>query len=313
MLIRLVLVSGFMFTISLTDRRTLAYREYGPKSGYPVLYFHGAPSAGLEAELFDLPTIARDLDLRLIAPDRPGLGRSDHQHGRRIAFWPNDVLSLVGLLGIPRFSVLGYSGGGPYALACGRSLPEMIDSITIVSGVCPFDVPGVTDRINPNSLRFLRMSVERPTIARMMTWVMALMARHAPKRVIAQAIASLPQPDARVMAGEAFGNGFARLVAESARRGALGPRLDSALMVQPWGFDPAHITKHVNLWHGEEDRNAPIEMANYLAGRLPSATTHFFPGEGHLSLFARHSREILENLLKAVSPERASYISAETG
>ena len=44
-------------------------------------------------------------------PDRPGMGRSDFQPGRRIVDWPNDVLELATALGFDTFAVLGSSGG----------------------------------------------------------------------------------------------------------------------------------------------------------------------------------------------------------
>ena len=58
------------------------------------------------------PALARGI--RIIAPDRPGLGLSTRLPGRQIADWPNDVRELADALGIARFAVIGISGGGPY-------------------------------------------------------------------------------------------------------------------------------------------------------------------------------------------------------
>ena len=100
----------------------LQRHEYGPRDGTPVLYLHGTPGTGREAAV--LHGAARDAGVRLVAPDRPGMGGSPGTPVRRLADWPADVEGLADALGLERFAVLGWSGGGPYALATLAALPE---------------------------------------------------------------------------------------------------------------------------------------------------------------------------------------------
>ena len=51
------------------------------------------------------------------------------------------------------------------------------------------------------------------------------------------------------------------------------------------------------LWHGEEDQNIPVEMARFAASTIPKCEAKFCPGEGHLSLFKKHTRVILRTLV----------------
>jgi pimeloyl-ACP methyl ester carboxylesterase len=102
-------------THRLADGRQLAFNEYGVANGQPVFFFHGGNDSRLEAVL--LEAAASDLGLRLVAPDRPGYGRSDPQSGRRLLDWPQDVAQLATGLGIASFAVVGHSGGGPHAAA----------------------------------------------------------------------------------------------------------------------------------------------------------------------------------------------------
>lgn len=60
---------------------------------------------------------SRDLDARLIAPERAGMGGSSYQPRRRIIDCAAEVQDLAERLGLDRFAVVGYSGGGPYAAA----------------------------------------------------------------------------------------------------------------------------------------------------------------------------------------------------
>ena len=48
------------------------------------------------------------------------------------------------MLGLESFSVLGSSGGGPYALACAHELPERVTRAGVISGVGPYNARGAT-------------------------------------------------------------------------------------------------------------------------------------------------------------------------
>src|SRR4030065_1994205 len=121
-------------TIKLPDGRNLGYDEYGPPEGKPLLYFHGAPSSRLEWTIFSSQALAQKLNLRVIGPDRPGIGLSDYQEGRRIRDWPKDVTALADSLGLERFAMLSYSMGGPYGLATAASIPQRLTKVGILSG-----------------------------------------------------------------------------------------------------------------------------------------------------------------------------------
>src|ERR1019366_4738676 len=54
-----------------------------------------------------------------------------------------DVSSIADALGIDRFAVMGYSGGGPHALACAALLPERVLGVVCVAGLAPFRAEGL--------------------------------------------------------------------------------------------------------------------------------------------------------------------------
>ena len=126
--------------VILPDGRRLAYAEYGQPDGVPVFYFHGAPSSRLEPLLIGYETWAR-FGLRIIAPDRPGMGQSDFQANRGFSDWPKDVVALADALGLGQFAVLGNSGGGPYVAVCAARIPERLSAAVIVSGGWRMDWP----------------------------------------------------------------------------------------------------------------------------------------------------------------------------
>lgn len=91
---------------------------------------------------------AAEAGIRLIAPDRPGMGGSDFQPGRRVIDWPADVAALAEHLALERFAVLGYSGGAPFAAAVGAMLPERVRSVSLVACVAHL-APGLEDGLHP--------------------------------------------------------------------------------------------------------------------------------------------------------------------
>ncbi|KAI1352434.1 Alpha/Beta hydrolase protein [Xylaria sp. FL0043] len=129
-------------TLKLADGRLLGFAEYGSPTGKPVFFFHGFPSSRLEAEGI-LKLVPRK-DLRIIAPERPGFGLSTFNPGHRVTDWPDDVRALADHLGLNRFTILGGSGGAPYALACARSLPaEMISAVGLLAPAAPWKEAGI--------------------------------------------------------------------------------------------------------------------------------------------------------------------------
>ena len=104
-----------------------------------MLYFHGGISCRLEPLLWGNELLGR-LGLRLIAPDRPGIGQSDFQLDRSFSDWVRDIEFLSDTLGLDRFSIWGISGGGGYTLACATLIPEKLDNAVIVSGAWQADI-----------------------------------------------------------------------------------------------------------------------------------------------------------------------------
>ncbi len=188
--------------IRLPDGRMLGFNEHGSSNGSPLFYFHGTPSSRVEFPLFGSEEMLQALNVRLIAADRPGSGLSDFQPNRRIMDWPKDVVALADHLKINRFSVLGYSGGGVYALACALAIPEHIIKAGVASGTAPFTHPGLTDTIPADNLRFFAFSHEKPWLSRMFLNMMGIMTRLAPKQIVTNALTTLPEPDQKMMASD---------------------------------------------------------------------------------------------------------------
>lgn len=283
----------------LPDGRKLGYDERGPSDGKPLFYFHGSPSSRVESMLYISDELLQLLGVRLIVPDRPGMGLSDFQPNRRILDFPKDVLALADHLNIERFSALAYSLGGPYGLACAFSIPERLTKVGIVSGSAMFTEPELMKNINEGTRKFLTMPRESPFASRLfLGMMMGLMPRLAPKQFIAGAASVLPETDRAIVDSDPeFQQGFIRMVREATRQGTRGAFHESLLSVTERGFRLEDVQMPILLWHGEQDQNIPVEMARYVDSVIPKCEAKFYPNEGHLSLFKKHAKDIIRALL----------------
>jgi pimeloyl-ACP methyl ester carboxylesterase len=269
-------------TFSLPDGRTLGYAEYGLSNGFPVFAFHGFPSCRLE--LFPIHKTARRLKLRIIALDRPGFGLSTFQPDRQIIDWPADVLSFAKATQIDQFSVMGLSGGGPYALACAHKLPKgMLQSVGIFAGGPPWEagrqhmpwfakltawlsnyLPGAFTLLCNGVIGSLRWLLSTGTGTRQLDKILVQSRNKefTPEEKEMQDENATTEERRERLLNMAFG-GFA----QGSRAMVQEARLLSA---QSWGFKLEDVDYDpVRIWHGSKDMNSPIEMIRYMAKRLP--------------------------------------------
>ena len=85
--------------VELPDGTAVGYAEAGDPAGHPVLYLHGRASSRLEIGLPGIREAAENLGLRVLAPDRPGMGLSAFRRFS-IVDYPRLVRSFADALGV---------------------------------------------------------------------------------------------------------------------------------------------------------------------------------------------------------------------
>jgi len=205
--------------------------------------------------------------------------------------WPADVAHLADQLALRRFSVIGVSGGGPYAAACAFALPERLASVGIVSGVGPLDRQGMVNAM-PWFNRFALASAQRfPSFTGKLLQIAPVL-RRCPKNAIDVLRHLLSDPDNEVLARPRVREILARSLAESLRQGASGIHHDLLILLEPWGFLLKDIDFVIHLWHGGKDHVVPVAHGRRLGLEIPKAISTFLPQEGHFSLVIDHVSEI---------------------
>jgi pimeloyl-ACP methyl ester carboxylesterase len=280
----------------MADGRDLEVVVDGPAQG-PVLVFHtGTPSGALSMPLMAGPAATRGL--RTVSWSRPGYGASSSQPGRSVADVVADATEVLAHLEVDSFVTLGWSGGGPHALACAALLPERCRASALIGGVAPYDAAGLdwTAGMGPENLQeFAAAAGGTESMEAFLRPIREPLASMTADQVVEGLGELIDDVDRSAAAGE-----LAEWLAGSMRRavaaGIDGWRDDDLAFVKGWGFDLSAIAQPVTIWQGEHDRMVPDSHGRWLAAHIDGAALRLDPSEGHLSLIHR-ADEILDDLL----------------
>jgi len=276
---------GVNQNLTLRDGRTLGFAEYGDPAGKAVLHFNGSGGSRLGRPADEV--ILTDLGVRFVSTDRPGHGLSSPQPGRRLLDWPDDVGQLADHLGVERFYVLGWSAGGPYALACAYMLPHRVLAGALVSGVAPPERPNPYKGM-PLPNRVLMFGARRlPIVVGLIRRMVYPMVMREPQKAGSKLAASFPPVDRQYIQTSQDRERFALDLQEGYRQGWQGPAQDDIITNRPWGFRLEDITVRIDVWQGELDANVPLNQGQYQHERLPNSRLTVLPGQAHLYLLAQ--------------------------
>ena len=287
-------------TVTLEDGRILGYAEYGDPKGFPVFYFHGGQESRLSSGFMDAS--AFKLNIRIIAPDRPGIGLSTFHPERTFLSWAEDVRSLADQLEIKKFSVFGLSGGSPHTLACAYAIPEYLEKVSIISGAAPYGYKGhLKGAWFPIKLIHWFAAADKEKNLRKFMEREALVLNEKPEKRIKQLQKFLPGPDKKALKQTPeWAHEFVRGSQESFRQGTDAAVQEWRLYVRDWGFNLKDIKIPVQLWYGDRDKMTPRYRGIYLKKQIANAKLRILENEGHFSLIRNHIEDILSDLL----PER---------
>ncbi len=274
------------------DGSVIAVEVAGEQGGAPVLLCHGLADSRLSARLFT--QAARELGLRIMAPDRPGTGRTDPRRLGRLADWAEDAALVLDGLRAESAALLGISAGGPFAAACAARFPGRPQP----HAGLPLGPPGWPTRgMAPGERLSLAVARHAPAFGGWFLGRLAALARRSPPLFLRLAASELPGIDRRAIAQPGMREAFLAGYAEAFRRGSRGVAQDLRVLTRPWGFQLGSITVPASIHHGDADTTIPPQHARLYAEAIPGAQLQLYPGHGHFSILAA-AREMLAPLAR---------------
>jgi pimeloyl-ACP methyl ester carboxylesterase len=279
--------------VDLPDGRVLEVRTAGPNDGEILLIHLGTPMAGLPFVPFVAAAAARGL--RTAIYSRPGYGTSTAMPGRKVSDAATDSAAVVDALGARTFRTIGWSGGGPHALACAAALPDRCLGAVAVSSSAPYPAEGIDwfDGMCQDNLQELRLALQGAAALKPLLAGVAPTPR--PEDVEGHPESCLPAVDKAQLAGD-FGAWLAEAQQAGLAHGTDGWRDDDLAFVGDWGFD-LRDARPVVIYHGGQDRLVPPAHGAWLADHIPGARLRLLASEGHLSIVINEFERILDDLL----------------
>jgi pimeloyl-ACP methyl ester carboxylesterase len=277
--------------IELTDGRTLEVATAGNPSGKTIYFHHGTP--GTTRTMKSLEGLLEYGDFYLVTASRPGYGQSSRQPDRTIASVIDDVSSVLAHVGRDEYVALGWSGGGPHALAS-AALDERCRAGVTLARVAPADVDfDWTEGMGPENVEEFALAKEGgPAYEEFMAATGEMLGSTTKDNILELFGGLFSQPDREAMADDDERELFVEGMRYGFVNGWRGYFDDNVAVMSPWGFDVGDITIPVHLFYGDDDLMVPSAHGKWLSAHVPQATTTHHPEDGHLSIFMNHLDEV---------------------
>lgn len=278
-------------TITLPSGRLLGYHTSGPLNGTPVLYIHGHPDSGLTITGQLESRVARELNIRWIGPDRPGVGLSTPYDTQTVLDYPSDIQSLIEHLDLKEYYILGTSGGTGFTLVCAKDLTRSgLKGVGICAGVGPLEA-GFESIIEPqrkaleawrdypNELRDHFETEYVPLAQQKDTTALASRIRHDFEAAFSGVdLEALLEENAFQMAVAVFRQVWVQ--------GAWAHAKGMELHWKSWGFPLEDVAfPAIKLWYGEKDTATTPVMGRFMADRLEGSVYKEFAGASHFTIW----------------------------
>jgi pimeloyl-ACP methyl ester carboxylesterase len=283
--------------VSLSDGRDIEVLIAGG-DGLPLVLHGGTPSGLVLYQPVVQAALARGL--RVVLAARPGYEGSTPRPGRRVADVAADTAAVLGELGAGPFVTLGWSGGGPHALACAAELPGRCLAAASVAGAAPHDAEGLdwSAGMGPENVEEFECALRGAAALTGFLDGMAPAIGSVTGDSVADSLGGLVKDADRAALTGQFAEHMAASLRASVRAGIAGWRDDDLAFVSDWGFPlVGRAIAPVAIWQGDQDMMVPHAHGRWLAATIPGARAHLLPGEGHLSLTVTRFPQILDDLL----------------
>ncbi|CAG8528818.1 11471_t:CDS:2 [Ambispora gerdemannii] len=298
--------------VRLKSGRVLSFSEVGDRNGFPVFVFLGMGCVRYFIAFFD--DLASSYGLRLICPDRPGVGLSDNVkvEEQQVLKWPvtlDDIHTekilvrlvevieeLCDIMSINKFFIMAHSAGAPYALACALKMPERLQGTVYL--VCPWVSTAVAN--NFKWLRYVPTPIMKFTNTAGISLQQMLYGRqpYATKTSSHRSSGALASPLSSLDKKQRLGLAILKASFAENLAGANNDLLMCFERRHAFGFSYTDINHPVHVFHGTKDERIPVSAVKWMKDEMPQCKLTLIPGGKH-SLLLR--AEVVDTIFKSIA------------
>ncbi len=268
--------------IKLPDGRVLEYVEYGDLNGTPVLYNHGMPGSAFEANL--LHDVFKDNGLRVICPNRPGIGRSSKLSNHSLQQITEDAFCLLNLLECHHVTVIGWSSGGVPSLWQAKHSDTLISQVILLSSYSHFaELDQAPAHFVGHASLLKQLTTHFPIVGLFACNVTGYLAKYFPSVYFKILVNQCHTQDVEIIEANPL---FSEILLEAQRQSfsqsASGLFVDLLSQFGEWPFFLKSIECPVTVFQGDCDTFVPERIGQHLADCLPNVDYQLLPGQGHM-------------------------------
>ena len=285
--------------LNLPDGRQLEYIDNGIASDHAIVLHHGSP---IEMR-FWTSTLDQlsGLGIRAIAFTRPGYGGSTRLPDRNLLDGNADLSNLLSHLDVNNFASIGWSAGGPPALASG--LLDGCVSISAIASPAPFDAHDL-DFYSGMGEEFAKECAA--TVISLESAFEYKQAATAPfasfsAHDLINALTPRAQMPQYFDLYEVMGQELLDSLLSALTPDAMGYVEDDRAWLKPWGFKTEDINVDVDIWLGKNDVFIPAPHAEWLSRHTKHSTLHLLDDQDHISIWVENKEQIMENAIRALA------------
>jgi pimeloyl-ACP methyl ester carboxylesterase len=278
-------------SLKLPDSRCIEYIDNGVSSKSALILHHGTPTSMTVWGTW--LAAAAELGIRAIAFTRPGYASSDRKVGRSIIDANEDLEEILNQLAVENFVSVGWSGGGPYALASG--LLNKCSGVQLIASVSPYDAEDF-DWFQDQTPEM----VEEAKISARSLEDSINFKENYYKEIRDMTAEQFLTEYAKRLSFESFETTYREFskdlsfsMHDALRDGVIGYAEDEYAFLRNWGFDTKEIQVPVLIWQGLDDLSVSPHMARWLNANISNPTLKLLEGQHHSSIMVEKRAEIL--------------------
>lgn len=265
--------------LALRDGRNLSYTDTGSGESGTWIHCHGIP--GSRHELALISSDSWPTGIRVIVPDRPGYGGSSPHPRYDLAQHSADIRHLADHLGLERFSVSGFSGGGVFAMATAHDLGERIEKLAITATPAPALMSNPFAYASELTANAWQAAINNPEALALELQSLTESSERLSQALLDAAGESETHYFSTAPRKQAFSANIDTALAQGPAAAATALARDSGLIADPWPFSPANLTLPIRITHGRSDNLVHYQHQRALISFMPDAESSLVDDAGH--------------------------------
>ncbi len=283
----------------------MKFSQYGAEDGRMVIYFHGAPGAPEECEVFDPD--GKKHGLTFICFDRFSADSSVNGE----AYFKLLAAEISTKAAGKKVDVVGFSIGAFIALQTCRYMPDGVNNLHLVSAAAPLEGGDFIEAMAGKQV--FQLAKTFPALFVLLSYWQGLLALLFPNALFRLLFANAGGDDKALAADAAFQSSITRVLRSCFIGRVRGYARDVGAYVRPWEATLSDLAVNTHIWHGAEDNWSPTLMAHYLKSAIPGCTSSkIFNGLSHYSCLYRAAPEICGLLGNEMLQSSGTLLSSRT-